>query len=551
MAEQENLRYKNIDEDTRVGFNYIKQKYYVTNKGYSTYRPSIATLREVLEAMDITGAQISDAELENFKSELEDLTAIYYTLQDNGAYVHTLQFNDFSNYPLTLDCEKGKLYIMNSTIIYDLTLNESARNVRVPRLRAFYKDTLGLLISQKDMLALYNYLLSFYNPICYNQVGMDEETNTLYYTNKIILSDFDKTSPVTYICTDNPNNNAPITPLGSVIATNSNTNVILTSSIIPNLQEGDKVIVSGTEIEISGNMYSADGTYTIQSVNSNALTVEETIPTTYVFPYDTCYIESANYNILSMNRETRTITIAENPTALLIGDTINVIGANTETAHETISCDGSYTIENIKSKEENETTIYEIIVEDDIPTDFEGTGANLTKEVYIGSIAEISNQIITFTGNIPASINNLDNSTVILYHEEESIGKYTVSSSTENTVTITEAIEDYTPVYPTLESPLPDRTQNIEILIEVTRVKEPLQEIFPIGEFLLDNFTQCQNYIKAGLGYLYEKYLVPSEENKNKMYVRVETERTLPQQLEDSKISTIYFKGLYSKIYSE
>ena len=31
------LRYIDIDQDTRVGYNYIKQQYYVRNKEYYTY----------------------------------------------------------------------------------------------------------------------------------------------------------------------------------------------------------------------------------------------------------------------------------------------------------------------------------------------------------------------------------------------------------------------------------------------------------------------------------------------------------------------------------
>ena len=135
MAEV-NKRYIDVDADTRVGFNYIKQKFYVTNKEYTTYRTSIAEIQEVLHALEIT--DITDEELQNLKDYTEDLYKVTYTLQDTGAYIHTLQFNDFADYPLTLDCEKKKLYIMNSTIIYDLTLNESPRNVRIPRILSFY-----------------------------------------------------------------------------------------------------------------------------------------------------------------------------------------------------------------------------------------------------------------------------------------------------------------------------------------------------------------------------------------------------------------------------
>ena len=49
-----NKRYIDIDTDTRVGFNYIKQQFYVTNKEYTTYRNTVADIQEVLAALEIT-----------------------------------------------------------------------------------------------------------------------------------------------------------------------------------------------------------------------------------------------------------------------------------------------------------------------------------------------------------------------------------------------------------------------------------------------------------------------------------------------------------------
>ena len=186
-------RYIDIDTDTRVGFNYIKNQYYVTNKGYTTYRNSDteAEIQEVLHALDITS--VTDEELLELKDDMEELYKVSYTLQDTGAYIHTLQFNDFKRYPLTLDCEKKKLYIMNSTIIYDLTLNESPKNVRIPRILSFYKNTLGLLMTTHDMSYFYSLLLSYYYPTCYNQVMYNTNTKKYFYNNKFLLSNYSNT----------------------------------------------------------------------------------------------------------------------------------------------------------------------------------------------------------------------------------------------------------------------------------------------------------------------------------------------------------------------
>ena len=47
-------RYIDIDGDTRVGYNYLKQQFYVTNKSYTTYRDSKELTEVVLATLGIT-----------------------------------------------------------------------------------------------------------------------------------------------------------------------------------------------------------------------------------------------------------------------------------------------------------------------------------------------------------------------------------------------------------------------------------------------------------------------------------------------------------------
>ena len=153
----ENLRYIQIDDDTRVGYSYVKEKFYVTNKGYTTYRDTIEQIQAVLTSMDITG--IPDMEIQALTDSLETLHNVYYTWNDEGSYIKSLQFNDFSENVLVLNCEKKKIYVTNSNIVYDLEINESIKNVRVPYLCSYYKSKLGIDIPQEDMLYFYNLLV--------------------------------------------------------------------------------------------------------------------------------------------------------------------------------------------------------------------------------------------------------------------------------------------------------------------------------------------------------------------------------------------------------
>lgn len=548
MAEV-NKRYIDIDADTRVGFNYIKQQFYVTNREYTTYRNTVADIQEVLHALDIT--DVTDEEIQALKDYTEDLYKVSFTFQDTGAYIHTLQFNDFKEYPLTIDCEKQKLYIMNSTIIYDLTLNESPRNVRIPRILAFYKNTLGLLISTQDMRYFYSLLLSYYHPTCYNQISYNEETGKYFYNNKFLLSNYDNTSNATYLCTYNPNNNATFTDVGYVIATSTTNNTITLSENISEetLKGYNKIIIEGTSTEVQGSTYSADGEYTVTAIGSNFLQLEETIPYSYSFPYKECYVLSAQYTVSEMNRSNRQITLTENPEDVLIGDVILISGAEVTSPYETISCNGTYTIENIQGNI--------ITVQEQIPTDFTGS-ALLIKETFISNISRIYNKKLTLTG---ANTLGLEGATILIHTIEDgitTIENYTVASYTTNSITVSEAINPYnfTSTCAKLFIPVPVPTQDAEVLIDVTSVSENAESIFPMGEFMVDSFEQCQNYIGTLSG-----LVEPTETIKNNMYkelpenVNLEEIPDLTTSIEGDKIScsleSMEFKGLYSKNYTE
>ena len=139
-------------------------------------------------------------------------------------------------------------------------------------------------------------------------------------------------------------------------------------------------------------------------MGDNILKVDETIPFSYEFPYKECYALSAQYNITAMNRQNRTITVQEQPENILTGDVIIVSGATVTSNFETISCNGTYTVESIAENTiidgDNTITTYTITVEEEIPTDFVGS-AILIKEVFISNISSIQNKILTLKNGLP------------------------------------------------------------------------------------------------------------------------------------------------------
>ena len=548
-----NTRFIEIDNDTRVGFNYIKQQYYVTNKTYTTYRKTLPLIREVLNSLDIPQDNPTDEEIEALKGHIETLYKVSYTWQDNGAYIHTLQFNDFKNYPLTIDCEKHKLYIMNSTIIYDLTLNESPRNVRIPRILSFYKNTLGLLISTEDMRYFYSLLLSYYYPTCYNQIALNTDTNKFFYNNMFLLSNYSNTSQAEYQCTYNPNNTAEYTRVAYVTSADASANTITTATPITeeDLQGYNTIILKGADTYMpeTETTYTADGKYVVDTIEGNTIKVAGTIPYSYEFPFKECYVLSAQAEVIKMERESKKITLTNLPENVLVGDVILISGATITTEYETISCNGTYTVEFIQDNT--------ITVNESIPTDFEGT-ATLIKEIFISNICTIRAKKLTLTNNTDL---NLEGATILVHtigDTDTTIENYTVSAYTTNTITVVEDITpyNYTSTCPQLFIPVPSPTENAEVLIDVTRVAEGIEELFPETTFMVDNFDQCKAYIGTLAG-----LVKPTDNVRDNLYKEIPTSIDLVEipdlttATEGDKIgcsvASMDFAGVYSRVYKE
>lgn len=529
-----NKRYIDIDEDTRLGYNFIQGKFYVTNKETTTYRSTVKDIQKVLHALDIN--TFTDEEITLLKSDMEVLTDIYYTWEDTGAYIHTIQFNEFKDHPLTLDALKSKFYIMNSNVIFDLHTDESPKVVRIPRLCSYYKDILGIVIPQETMLALYEYMLSFYYPTCYNQIiKRKNPKEPLYYNNVFLLSNYSDTSKAVYSCTSNPHENYNPEDIGQIISINPDNNYITLLDPIPeetiekyHIREGSSVIVNGASTLINNVLYTNNGTYTILRMQDNLLQVEGTIPISYTFPFYTCSLLASSYTITEMSRNNNTITTLEPPNNILIGDTIYVTGANIETEYETISCDGSYTVADIREGV--------IVVSEPIPTNFSGEGAEVSKEIFISEIKGIQDNVISLLKNTEITLNH---GYIIVYNNSIKQRYEVIDQDIEAGTITVENIEDYIPDIPTLQYPVPSE----EILINVTSVKPEYEDEFPTGEFMVDNFEQVQQYTST-----LENLVVPSDTIGTSMRGTVPTEIKIRIV---NRIVTLKFQGLYSELYTD
>ena len=555
-------------DNITLGFNYLRQQYYITNKGKTVYSYNIEDVLNIANGVFMLEPAIERADLEACATREETLHTIYYTWQDNGAYIHTLQFNDFEKYPLTVDCEKQKLYIMNSNVVFDLTVDESEDKVRLPMLRAYYRDTLGLAITQSQMKLLYNMLLEYYKPTCYNQIEVDEETGRIYYNNIFLSSNYDDKATVVYNCTRNPNNTTNGEYVTSILRTDTNTNLIYLAEPISteteikyNIRVGSKITIQGANIVIAENNYSADGTYTISTIYNvseedtriKALEVTESLPISYEFPSVTCLVEAVECNITGMSREDSTITVTgEDVQYLLTGDKVIVRNADIASTYEEVSLNGEYTIQSIEAGENN---TYILHVQENILTDYAGNTGKLIKGISLGELKKA--ETTGSSGDLENTITliNLqykDTEPLIdllqegdtIYMSDNVYTSYTVQEHVtgDNSIQVLEPVQEYNieDLYPKLLYPNPSE----EILINVTSVDESLEDVFPIGEFMVDSFEEVQEYINMIVG-----SAKPSEQTYKNMYKDISDSMEIPEHIVEG--NTMYFVGLYSQRYSE
>ena len=470
-----------VDTDTLVGYNFLLKRYYVTNKGTTTYRSNSVDIKKVL---DIVAPEnlIMISDLTNLREDYERLTSLSYTINDTGAYVSSIQFNSYEDYPLILDCPSQKMYIKGTNLLCDLSLNEP-KEYRVSIIQKYYLDYLGLNILTSELNEVYDFLYSYYTPTVYNVIE-NSATLPLMYSNKFALSNWDSTSEAVYNCTCNPLNKYSSKVINYIVSTNTSTNsIILLNPVSSSLSVGDSIEVAGATLKEATYTYSADGTYTIKAIeaDTNTIYVEEPISSTYIFPYPTCYAIVDKVNILNISRDNSTIQLSvQVPNTYKIGDVVHVEGTTIQEEFTQVSADGTYTIAYIQG---------DIIGVQEQPqasyAQTESLTPFLSHHLNLGNVNLVSSNTIYFTNSIP----QIQPSTTIAYTSNSITTTYTCKTSTTNSITINEEIPSYTPQYPTCTIQEP----HTDILVNVTSSK--YEEAFPIGEFIVDNFKQCQKYL--------------------------------------------------------
>lgn len=599
-----------VEEENTViiGYNYKEKKYYITYKDKEEYITERTYAEDVLEtiraiALNITHISspllsvdidhdIEDTELlpyirrlsTTYETFIPNITPIYYTWSDTGSYIASIQFSTYFEDSLILNAEKSKLYIYNSNVMFDLTLNEND-DIRADYIREYYYNTVGIDLPFNFVGCLYNTLLSYYNPFKYNNSNKTisnwngipadkpfpyvvinaESTETgnvedIMYSNMYALANFTTQAPLEYMCAENPNNTTIKYELLNNIASLEGSIITLTNSPSEELHEGMTISLSHASTDIDGSTYSSDGNYTITEINTenNTITVDDTFPYNYTYNPPILCIRGYEQNIASTNRSTSEITLTEPvDNSYQVGDTI-IVSCTTSDADDyglTTTADGTYTISSVGVEADGTVNPNVLIVEETLPINVKEKGI-IYKDVKAGNIQEadftelkitMENILQTLQNNTKCVIINVEgdrqnrtNITVTNVNPEGKIVNFTIDTG----FPIPQNIE-YT--YAELNKPIYSEETQIEILNSTN------EEKLPTGLFLVDTRQEVVNYI----GLMKEaQQAVPTSESSSRT---VPTFDNLNNKVADNTIYFIYndtdiimqFKGIYSKVYKE
>ena len=522
-----------IDTDTSISYIFPEKVFQINNKETSTTRTTAENAKNVLDIV-APDNEISPQDLiDQLVTPMETVNKLSYTWNSTGAYIQTIQFNDYSKYPLALDLDKNKLYIMNSNIIYDLTLNESP-TPRIQYIQAFYSNTLGLLITENDLRKIYDLLYSFYLPTVYNNIAPRQTDSTgnrlpLSYTNTIQLSNNSNTSKATYTLTMNPNNTYTHTQLARILQLQ--TNVITLASTVPSeIQVGQTLTLYNTNTTVNNTTYTADGDYIVESIKDNTITVNKEFPTPYLYEPPTLNAVAYKSLIESVERETNTITLDNQAdlSQFLIGDQIQVKGTTITTEYETLTVDGTYTISDIQA--------HKIITEEQPLTNYEyntGTQPYLYKRILVQNISSIDNKTIVLE-DTPLITLEADTPVVVIYQNKAEEFS-TVDTIENNTVVVSDTLTNFENNSGILQK----RSASPEVLIEITNSKDEVT--MPNTTFMVDSKAQATAYLS-----LLNTLTVPTEACYNNSTVKVEE----TYYINTSTVEYMNLLGLYNEIYS-
>ena len=340
------------DDNTFVGYNFVTQTYYIKNMDTETVAQ---TPEEAKIIFDITAPynNITVDQIRQLSIDLEPITEIHYTWEDNGKYIKSIYFNDYKDHSIIY--EEPNLYVQGSNEMWDMSSAIGKKTIR-DFFWSYFMQHLGLEISTKMIDNILDYYVSVQSPYVYNNIlpkKEDEEEEELKYSNVLTLNNPDGSSRGVYTATKNPEE-VYITEVYDVVkwgtATSTLKHVIDSMNILEDslsmrelLQDENAVTLTGggkfgvgSKFEVFGTPAN-DGIYTVArleryqgpNVGDKPITkihVEGQIKSYYSATLGTqAYIKIIDEPVVSYHEDSFTIKGVPH---LQIGDLLQVRGAD-------------------------------------------------------------------------------------------------------------------------------------------------------------------------------------------------------------------------------
>ena len=536
------MREIKLDSDTRIYYIYEDKTYYIENKETTTPRTTAEEALKVLKVIagetpvDINGNAITEDRLIELATVYETLTSLSYNWDDTCAYIKTIQLNSFDKHPITIDCEKSKIYIMNTEYVFDLTLTEGFRT-RIEIMQLYFKDTLGLALDIQELSDIYELLTTRYNSTPYNVITTPtEQEPDLKYSNIVKLSNFRNNSPAVYTITFNPYNNYTPQKVANILQIQNNA-ILLSTTAPSELYKGQKINISNTSTTVDTTTYTADGEYIIKDIDGDLIYTTENLSSPYIYQPPTLFATAYKTPVLAVDRDEQSITLSDISDASYfeVGDSVVIQGTIIPTDYENLTVDGTYTIQGIEDNiiyvTEAPATNYQI-------PDGATTYPYIYKPIQAGIVNTITNTNIILEA-VPPSFIQVNSEIMVSYPNSTgtpTMDYTTVSGIDDKTLTISSSITNFAPNFGELNKlvPYPETLITIE---DTTN-----SNLLPNGSFMVDNFSQVNPYLQ-----LLPNLTLTNQENYDSLNTAV------PQTYSVSIGSVEYMtlKGIYSKIYSE
>lgn len=566
------MRNVDIDTDTSYGYIFEEKAFYVTNKGTTTKRlATVKTIDDRLQESATETKQVLDIVAPNntvtvddlilLATTYEDLKDLYFTYSDDGSYIYSIQLNDYKKNPIVMDAEKKKLYIMNTDIIYNLPLNDS-KLARLEYIQAFYHDTLGLSVELPELTSIYNLLIQFYSPTCYNEITAITNSDNTYsymYNSYVKLSNYNDTANTVYSLQANPYEEYTPELIGNILQIEENA-ITCTTDMTELVKVGSTVEIKNTDYSMGAYNYSANGKAKVSSVVSNVIYTTENLPSSFIYQPATLYISAYETQIVSVDRDSQAITLTNSEIAsnYLVGDKIRVKGTTVATQYETLTVDGTYTIMKVEDN---------IIYTEEAPaTNYTGANGFVFKPIEVGTCNKVENSVIYADNEVPNTLTVGTNICVTIPKTDvtaEPTWLYgTVATISENKKVVTVEASmgvSYTAHYGEICKQKPSPI----VLIDVTKSKTDESSLynsvspqnakeFPTGKFIVDTWAESLLYL--GL----EKHtpipdtvppLAPST-SSFESNINSEVPSTFPLKVSPDKTFTMHLLGTATKVYS-